>query len=77
MRRGWRLRSAAWVVPRRPAAPGARFCTTTSARSLSRDRHRSAVVQRCIEDHAAGRRYPLDAVTTDATVYDPEIKPGA
>ena len=43
----------------------------------SRDRHRSALVLRCIEDHAAGRRYPLDAVTTDATVYDPEIKPGA
>jgi 8-oxo-dGTP pyrophosphatase MutT (NUDIX family) len=43
----------------------------------SRARHRSALVQRCIEDHAAGRRYPLDAVTTDATVYVPEIKPGA
>lgn len=43
----------------------------------SRDRHRSALVLRCIEDHAAGRRYSLDAVTTDATVYDPEIKPGA
>lgn len=43
----------------------------------SRDRHRSALVLRCIEDHAAGRSYPLDAVTTDATVYDPEIKPGA
>lgn len=43
----------------------------------SRERHRSALVLRCIEDHAAGRRYPLDAVTTDATVYDPEIKPGA
>lgn len=42
----------------------------------SHARHRSALVLRCIEDHAAGRRYPLDAVTTDATVYDPEIKPG-
>jgi 8-oxo-dGTP pyrophosphatase MutT (NUDIX family) len=43
----------------------------------SRSRHRSALVQRCIEDHAAGRRHPLDVVTTEATVYVPEIKPGA
>jgi ADP-ribose pyrophosphatase YjhB (NUDIX family) len=43
----------------------------------SRDRHRSALVLRSIEDHAAGRFYPLEAVTTDPTVYDPEIKPGA
>ena len=43
----------------------------------SRDRHRSGLVQRCIEDHAAGRRLPLDAITTDATVYAPELKPGA
>ncbi len=43
----------------------------------SQDRHRSALVLRCIEDHAAGTRYPLSAVTTEATVYAPEIKPGA
>ena len=42
----------------------------------STDRHRSALVLRCIEDHAAGRRLPLDAITTDATVYLPEVKPG-
>lgn len=42
----------------------------------SRARHRSAMVLRCIEDHAAGRRLPLDAITTDPTVYAPEIKPG-
>ena len=37
-------------------------------------RHRSALVLGCIEDFARGRRYPLDAITTDATVYQPEIK---
>ncbi len=40
----------------------------------SRARHRSPHVLGCIEDYLAGRRYPLDAITTDATVYDPEIK---
>lgn len=43
----------------------------------SRDRHRSALVLRCIEDHAAGARHPLALIATDATVYAPEIKPGA
>jgi len=38
------------------------------------DRHRSPLVLRCIEDHLAGRRYPLDLVTTDASVQQPEIK---
>ena len=40
----------------------------------SRARHRSPHVLGCIEDYLAGRRYPLDAITTDATVYLPEIK---
>lgn len=35
----------------------------------STDRHRSPLVLRCIEDHLAGRRLPLDAVTTDLTVF--------
>ena len=39
-------------------------------------RHRSPLVLRCIEDHLAGRRYPLDLLTTDPTVYTPEIKRG-
>lgn len=43
----------------------------------SRDRHRSALVLRCIEDHAAGLRFPLDAVMTDVTVTAPEIKGAA
>ncbi len=42
----------------------------------SHARHRSPHVLRCIEDFLAGRRYPLDAITTDATVFEPEIKAG-
>ena len=37
-------------------------------------RHRSPLVLRCIEDHLAGRRYPLDLVLTDASVSTPDIK---
>jgi 8-oxo-dGTP pyrophosphatase MutT (NUDIX family) len=40
----------------------------------SADRHRSPLVQRCIEDHIAGRRYPLDTITTDPSLLAPEIK---
>ena len=40
----------------------------------SRARHRSPHVLGCIEDYVAGRRYPLEVVTTDASVYTPEIK---
>jgi 8-oxo-dGTP pyrophosphatase MutT (NUDIX family) len=40
----------------------------------SASRHRSALVLQCIEDHAAGRRYPLNVVTTDPSVFAPEIK---
>jgi 8-oxo-dGTP pyrophosphatase MutT (NUDIX family) len=40
----------------------------------SRARHRSPHVLGCIEDYVAGRRYPLDTITTDASVYVPEIK---
>lgn len=35
----------------------------------SHARHRSPLVLRCIEDHAAGRRLPLEAVYTDASVW--------
>ena len=34
----------------------------------SAGRHRSPLVLRCIEDHAAGQRYPMDTVFTDASV---------
>ncbi len=40
----------------------------------SRDRHRSSLVLAVIEDHLAGRCYPLSLVTADATVFSPEIK---
>jgi 8-oxo-dGTP pyrophosphatase MutT (NUDIX family) len=34
-------------------------------------RHRSPLVLRCIEDHLAGRRFPLDLLTTDLTPFRP------
>ena len=37
----------------------------------SRERHRSPLVLRCIEDAAAGRRHPLDVVFTDPGVFRP------
>ena len=40
----------------------------------SRARHRSPHVLGCIEDYVAGRRHPLDTITTDPSVYVPEIK---
>jgi phosphatase NudJ len=40
----------------------------------SQGRHRSPLVLRCIEDHVAGRRFPLDLLHADATVSNPEIK---
>ena len=40
----------------------------------SRARHRSPHVLGCIEDYLNGRRVPLGTITTDPTVYTPEIK---
>ena len=40
----------------------------------SADRHRSPLVLRCLEDHLAGRRYPLDAVLADESIVAPEVK---
>ena len=40
----------------------------------SRSRHRSPHVLTCVEDFVNGRRYPLEAITTDPSVYMPEIK---
>ena len=40
----------------------------------TRARHRSPHVLGCIEDHVAGRCLPLDAITTHASVYRPDIK---
>lgn len=49
------------------------WVTLAEARA-SRERHRSPLVLRCIEDHVAGRRHPLELVHTDPSVYGP---PGA
>lgn len=35
-------------------------------------RHRSPLVLRCIQDHLAGRRYALDLLSTDPSVYRPD-----
>lgn len=40
----------------------------------SRARHRSPLVLRCVEDHLAGRRYPLELITADSSLYEPEVK---
>jgi 8-oxo-dGTP pyrophosphatase MutT (NUDIX family) len=37
----------------------------------SAERHRSPLVLRCIEDHLVGRCYPLDLVTSHASVWAP------
>jgi 8-oxo-dGTP pyrophosphatase MutT (NUDIX family) len=40
----------------------------------SAPRHRSPLVLRCVEDFVSGRRYPLEAITTDPSIYAPEVK---
>lgn len=37
-----------------------------------RAHHRSPLLLRCVEDHLAGRRYPLEAIVTDASLYAPK-----
>ena len=37
----------------------------------SAGRHRSPLVLRCIEDHLAGHRFPMDLVITDPSVMQP------
>jgi 8-oxo-dGTP pyrophosphatase MutT (NUDIX family) len=37
----------------------------------SRARHRSPLLLRCVEDHLAGRRYPLEALSADGSLYAP------
>ena len=51
------------------------WCTLAEVRTwLAQDRLRSALVLTCLEDHAAGRRLPLDAVRADTSLWQPEIK---
>jgi 8-oxo-dGTP pyrophosphatase MutT (NUDIX family) len=40
-------------------------------------RHRSPLVMRCIDDHRAGRRYPLDLVQGDLSLTEPRVLPPA
>lgn len=47
---------------------------TLDALRATRDRHRSSLVLRCIEDAAAGCAVPLERVVTEPSVYVPEIK---
>jgi 8-oxo-dGTP pyrophosphatase MutT (NUDIX family) len=42
--------------------------------AAQRERHRSPLLMKCIEDHRAGRRHALDLVWADATVQAPERK---
>jgi 8-oxo-dGTP pyrophosphatase MutT (NUDIX family) len=35
----------------------------------SRERHRSPLLWRCVADHLAGRRYPLQLLSTDPSIY--------
>jgi 8-oxo-dGTP pyrophosphatase MutT (NUDIX family) len=46
------------------------WLTADEVRS-SAHRHRSPLVLRCIEDHLAGKRLPLDAVWADASLQQP------
>ena len=51
--------------PERPLDTGiiaARWMTLDEVRACA-DRHRSPLILRCIEDHAAGKSYPLDVIT--------------
>ena len=42
----------------------------------SAERHRSPLVLRCIEDHLAGQRFPLDVIYTEAAVAElPPLMP--
>jgi 8-oxo-dGTP pyrophosphatase MutT (NUDIX family) len=40
----------------------------------SADRHRSPLLVQCMEDYLSGKRFPLDLVTTDISVYDAAIR---
>ena len=37
-------------------------------------RHRSPLLLQCVEDYAAGKRLPLDAIHVDASLYRPLVK---
>lgn len=37
------------------------------------ERHRSPLLMRCVEDHCAGRSFPLELVSTDPSIYLPTV----
>ncbi len=41
----------------------------------SAERHRSPLLLRCVEDHVAGRRLPLDLVQADGSLFVDALKP--
>jgi hypothetical protein len=41
----------------------------------STPRHRSPLLLRCVEDHLAGKRFSLDIVHADPTLWQPELRP--
>ena len=41
---------------------------TPAAIEASRERHRTPLLWRCVQDHLAGRRYPLDLLTTQESL---------
>ena len=47
------------------------WMTETQIRACP-ERHRSPLLLRCLDDYLAGKRYPLDLITTDASVFTPE-----
>ena len=38
-------------------------------------RHHSPLLLRCIEDHLAGKRYSLDVLHADTSLWQPELRP--
>jgi 8-oxo-dGTP pyrophosphatase MutT (NUDIX family) len=40
----------------------------------SAHRHRNPLLMKGIEDHLSGKRYPLDLINTDPSVFAPQIK---
>ena len=76
-----RIAYAGTVGEAEPARPLDRGIVRTLWMTLdelgaSGTRHRSALVLRCIEDLVAGRSFPLDLVSTDPSLYRPEVKGG-
>jgi phosphatase NudJ len=41
----------------------------------SRVRHRSPLLLRCMEDHLAGKRFGLDLLHADPSLWQPELRP--